>query len=33
MAGITIKQLEAMVQVADHDSFRKAAANLSTLVS
>ncbi len=30
MAGITIKQLEALVQVADHGSFRKAATNLNT---
>ena len=30
MAGITIKQLEALVQVADHLSFRKAAATLNT---
>jgi len=30
MAEITIKQLEALVQVADHGSFRKAAAVLNT---
>jgi len=30
MSGITIKQLEALVQVAAHGSFRKAASNLNT---
>lgn len=30
MSGVTIKQLEALVQVADHQSFRKAARALNT---